>query len=69
MDRLSTVEPRLKVGKALAHRFGLRIETLRAGLVAAGCALEKPGRRGTYISESELGKYIAWTRRRAAGGV
>ena len=63
----SAVEQRYKVGRALAERFGLRVESFRASLAAAGVRLEKPGIRGLYVSSSELEKYVAWTRRRAGG--
>lgn len=59
------VEQRFKIGKGLASKFSLRVETLRAGLAAAGCVLERPSRRGTFISETELDKFVAWSRARA----
>jgi len=65
MPPYDAIEQRYRVGRALAARLGLKIESLRAGLVAAGCALERPGRRGTFVSEGELQKFIDWSRRRA----
>ena len=60
-------EQRYKIGKALAKQFSMRPESFRAALVAAGCVLERPGLRGTFIAESELNKFIAWSRSRASG--
>ena len=59
------VEQRYKIGRALAKRFGMKPDSFRASLTAAGCALERPGQRGMFVSESELAKFIDWARARA----